>query len=92
MNAEKAEIVGIQALGWLISNDDVSGAFLNMSGLSVDELKTRAGDPEFLGFVLEFLLSDEASLLTFCEDNSLPNESVAQARAALPGGDVYNWT
>lgn len=92
MNAEQAEIVGIQALGWLIGNDDLSGAFLNMSGLSVDELKTRAGDPEFLGFVLEFLLSDETSLIDFCGDNNLPNESVAQARMALPGGEVHNWT
>ena len=92
MNAAGAEIVGIQALGWLIGNDDLSGAFLNMSGLSVDELKTRAGDPEFLGFVLDFLLTDEAALMDFCADYSLPNDSVARARAALPGGDVYNWT
>lgn len=92
MNIEKAEVIGIQALGWIIGNDDISGAFLNMSGLSTDELKTRASDPEFLGFVLDFLLGDEASLITFCADYELPNDSVAHARMALPGGDVYNWT
>ena len=92
MNAEKAEVIGIQALGWMIGNDDLSGAFLNMSGLSVDELKTRASDPEFLGFVLDFLLGDETSLIAFCEDNNLPNDSVARARMSLPGGDVHNWT
>ena len=92
MNRENAEIIGIQALGWLAGHEDLSGAFLNMSGLSADELPARAGDPEFLGFVLDFLLGDEAALLDFCADHQLGNASVMQARMSLPGGEVINWT
>jgi hypothetical protein len=89
---DKAEILGIQALGWISAQPDLAGAFLGATGASSDELSTRASDPEFLGFVLDFLLADEAALLAFCEDESLTPDRPMRARAALPGGDLPHWT
>lgn len=92
MNRESAENLGIQVLGWLASNDDLLTQFLGMSGISVSDLRVRAQEPEFLGFVLDFLLSDDAAIIAFCEDNRISTETPMLARAALPGGDVPNWT
>lgn len=92
MKSDAAEMLAIRALGWLAGNDDLSGAFLSASGASADELRQRAGDPEFLGFVMDFLLGDEDALLAFCEDVDVPPDAPMRARAALPGGDLPNWT
>ena len=92
LSREQAETMGLQALGWIAGQEDLAGAFLGATGLSADDLKTRAGDPEFLGFVLDFLMSDEASLLAFCEDSGTAPDRPMRARAGLPGGDMPHWT
>ena len=89
---EVAETLGLQALGWLAAQPEQAGAFLAATGASADELRERAADPEFLGFVLDFLLMDESLLLAFCEDTSTAPDRPARARAALPGGDLPHWT
>ena len=89
---EQAVVVGINALGWIAAQPELAGAFLDATGASSDELRSRAADPEFLGFVLDFLLSDEAALLAFCQDENLSPDRPMRARAALPGGDLPNWT
>ena len=92
MNRDAAEVLAIKALGWIAGNDELSGAFLGASGAAADELRERAGDPEFLGFVLDFLLADEDALLAFCESADVQPDAPMRARAALPGGDLPNWT
>lgn len=92
MNQERAENIGIQVLGWLAAHDDLLLQFLGMTGISADDLRKRAVEPEFLGFVLDFLLTDDEVISAFCADANLPTDTPMQARAALPGGDVPNWT
>lgn len=92
MNRENAEIIGIKALGWLVAEDDLIGQFLNMTGSSVDDMRARAQDPEFLGYVLDFLMLSDETVIAFCEAVSLPTDAPMQARMLLPGGDVPNWT
>ncbi|MCK4861078.1 MAG: DUF3572 domain-containing protein [Rhodobacteraceae bacterium] len=92
MNRENAERVGIQVLGWLAGHDDMLTQFLGMTGIAADDLRSRASEPEFLGFVLDFLLSDDAMVMAFCEDAHMATETPMLARGALPGGDVPNWT
>ena len=92
LGREQAETVGLQALGWIAGQEDLAGAFLGASGLSAEDVKTRASDPEFLGFVLEFLLGDEAALIAFCEATGTEPDNPMRARAALPGGDLPHWT
>ncbi len=92
MNEAKAETIGIQALGWLAGEEDHFYRFLAMSGIDTAELAARAQEPEFLGFVLDFLLSDDALVIGFCEQSNLPNDLPMKARAQLPGGEIPNWT
>ncbi|MDX5366077.1 MAG: DUF3572 domain-containing protein [Alphaproteobacteria bacterium] len=91
MTRDDAELLAIQALGHIAGDDDLLGDFLSLSGLSVDELRDRAGEPETLGGILDFMLADEARLLAFCEAAELQPELPARARMALPGGERVDW-
>jgi Protein of unknown function (DUF3572) len=92
MKNEAAEEIGIQALQWIAGDPDLCGQFLNYCGASTDDLRVRASEPEFLGFVLDFLLLDDEFVLGFCRQAGLKPEIPMRARAVLPGGDLPNWT
>ncbi len=89
---ETAETLALQALGWLAANDDLLPVFLGSTGASEADVRARAADPVFLGAVLDFLTMDDAWVIRFCDDVSLPYDRIMQARAALPGGEQVNWT
>jgi hypothetical protein len=55
MKQEQAAAVGRDALIWIAAEPDLLGAFLAGSGLAPHEIRTRAEDAEFLGFVLDFV-------------------------------------
>ncbi|MEC9434918.1 MAG: DUF3572 domain-containing protein [Pseudomonadota bacterium] len=92
MTQDAAERIGIGALGHLAGDPDVLGAFLAAAGADPAELRARAAEPEFLGFVLDFLLADEPLLIGYCDAAGLPYDAPMRARAALPGGAVPDWT
>lgn len=87
-----AEILALKALGWIAADPDRLGAFLGATGTSVDELRVRAGAPEFLLSVLDFLLMDDASVVAFCEAEGFAYTDPMAARQALPGGAETHWT
>jgi len=89
---EQAEIVAIQSLGWLVTQDDLLSSFLAATGAGVGELKERAADPVFLASVLEFLTSDDASVRSFCDSLGLAYDTPLRARYALPGAEMFHWT
>ena len=90
--SDQAELLAVSALGWIAQDQELTAAFLGTTGASADNLRARAADPDFLGFVLDFLLGDEAALLAFCETQGIAPDRPMRARAALPGGDLPHWT
>ncbi|MSU88302.1 DUF3572 family protein [Rhodobacteraceae bacterium 2CG4] len=92
MSEDRAEAIALAALGWIAAEPERAGAFLGASGAAPDELRQRAGDPMFLGFVLDFLLQDDGGVQDFAAQMPCHPEEVLRARAALPGGDLPNWT
>lgn len=92
MNKDEAERLAICALGHIADDEDLLGDFLALSGLSPDELRIHAGEPEFLGGILDFMLADEARLLAFCEAEEIHPQLPAAARRSLPGGDEVHWS
>ncbi|WP_054007984.1 DUF3572 domain-containing protein [Cypionkella psychrotolerans] len=89
---ESAETLALQAFAWLLAQDDLVGVFLNATGAGQGELAALAGDPVFLGAVLDFLMEDDSRVIGFCDAAGLPYTAVMQARAGLPGGELPNWT
>ena len=91
MHLDQATRIGQDALIVLAGRLELLDACLAQSGLAPDELRGRAGEPEFLGFLLDFLLQSDAWVEDFAADAGLPAESVARARAILDGGAPH-WT
>lgn len=92
MARPKAEALAVRALAWMACDAELVGRFLAMTGAGPGDLRSRAAEPEFLGFVLDFLLSDEVALIAFAAAENIRPEQPMRARAALPGGDLPNWT
>ncbi|SFR34160.1 Protein of unknown function [Yoonia tamlensis] len=92
MDHEQAQVIALQALAWLVGNDELCTVFLGATGGSVDDLRARAGDPAFLAAVLEFLTMDDAWVVEFCDSVDLAYDKPLRARYALPGAEAVHWT
>jgi hypothetical protein len=84
---EAAEMLAIQALGFIAAEPERLEAFLAATGLTLDRLRESATEPDFLAGVLEHMLADESLLLAFAESAAIDPAAVARARNALGG----NW-
>ena len=83
MTAESAEILALEALGWLAGQDQALDRFLQVSGLDPADLRAGVGRPELGLAVLEFLLANEPLLLAFCETTETVPRAVQVARQRL---------
>lgn len=92
MARAEAEALAARALAWMAEDPDMIGRFLAQSGAGPEDLRSQAGEPEFLGFVLDFLLADESALVAFAGAERIRPELATRARASLPGGDLPEWT
>ena len=84
---EVAEIVAIQALGFLAGDSARLGAFLAETGIGPETLRQSATDPQFLISVLDFVMRDDATVKAFAEVSKLHPTNIAAARQVL--GDPH---
>jgi hypothetical protein len=92
MNAEAAARLAQDALIWLAGQPEMLARFLAASGAGPADMRRLANDPEFLGFVLDFLLGSDDLVRGFAAEVGIRPEEPMRARAALPGGAVPDWT
>lgn len=92
MTPERAETIALQALGWLVANEELRPVFLGSTGASPDDLRARATDPAFLAAVLSFLTMDDDWIIAFCDAAELSYDKPLRARYALPGQHLVDWT
>lgn len=92
LKQDRAEAVALQALAWLVGHEELLPVFMGATGASAEDLRARAGEPEFLGSVLDFLTMDDAWVVAFCDSHGLDYQVPMSARQALPGGAQTNWT
>jgi hypothetical protein len=84
-STDDAEVTALQALGFLAAEPERFSRFMDMTGLDIAAIRALAGDPAFLGGVLDHLLSDQSLLLIFAEEHGLKPERIGQLRRKLPG-------
>ncbi len=89
---KSAETLAAQVFSWATEDADRLNAFMAMTGASPADLVRNITSPAFLGTVLDFLLTDDAMIKDFCDTRGLPYTAPMQARAMLPGGEIWNWT
>lgn len=92
MTGEQAQTISLQALAWLVGNEELCSLFLGSTGGSVEDLRSRATDPAFQASVLDFLTMDDATVIRFCDAVGLPYDQPLRARYALPGAESVHWT
>jgi hypothetical protein len=80
---EAAEIVAVQALGFIAGDSERLGAFLAESGIGPQSLRAAAADPQFLASVLDFVLRDDATVKAFAKASELHPTNIAAAREVL---------
>lgn len=85
MNVEAAETLALSALAHIVGDARLRDRFMALSGADASTLKSRVSDPGFLAGVLDFLMTDETALVTFCESSQIAPEMPGHARALLPG-------
>ena len=80
---EAAEILGIQALGFIGEEPERLAGFLHSSGLAIEQIRDAAQEARFLVGVLEHMLADESLLLAFAASAGVDPAAIGQARTAL---------
>ncbi len=83
MPPETAQVLALKALGFVAESEGALDRLMNLSGLDHDTLRSRAGEPEVLASLLDFLLGDEGLLVDFCHGESIDPRDVHMARHIL---------
>ncbi len=92
MQQEIAETHALTLLAWLAGDEELVPLFMGATGSSEADMRARAGEPEFLASLMDFLLMDDQWVLKGAEATGIRAEDFAMIRAGLPGGALPNWT
>jgi hypothetical protein len=80
---EKAEMLAIQALGFIAEEPQRLRDFLNVTGIPPEKIRSAAREPGFLAGVLEHMLGDESLLIAFASSAGIDPAEIARARRTL---------
>ncbi len=80
-----AETIALEALAFLAAQGEDLFRFVENSGIAADELRARAGEPDVLRAVLDYILSEDERLLAFCSAEDIEPKDVHMARHAMDG-------
>ena len=84
---EGAELIAIQALGHIASEDELLSRFMSVTGVEPGDFRELAQERSFLVAVLDFLGAHEPDLVGFAEALGQSPERVMEARHRLAGPD-----
>ncbi|MEM0899082.1 MAG: DUF3572 domain-containing protein [Pseudomonadota bacterium] len=82
------QLVAVAALSWIAADTTLINRFLDLTGLSPDNIRAAATNDAFLASVLDFILNHEPTLMSFCAENELDPKTVDQARRHLSPQNV----
>lgn len=79
----EAETLALRALTYVIGDDDLRPRLLEVTGLDVKTLRSRAGHPALLSATLAFLEAHEPSMIACAAALDVNPAQLAAARATL---------
>ena len=82
-------MLAVEGLSFIANDPEMLGRFMDLAGLSPNDLRVAAGEPEFLAGVLSFLMDHEAVLLAFAATAGISPHHVASAHLALSGAPAF---
>lgn len=84
--AKSPETIGLEALAFIAADEAEIGRFLQLSGLSVNDLRRTAGTTETLVSVMEYVMGHERTAKAFAEEQGYRPDELSRALFALGGG------
>ncbi|WP_037498454.1 DUF3572 family protein [Sphingomonas jaspsi] len=78
-----AAALALSALAATLADDRRAHRLLDLTGLSADELRSRAAEPAMLAACLSFLESHEPDLIAVAADLGVKPETLVNARRSL---------
>jgi hypothetical protein len=88
LSSEAAETLALQALGFLLQDEERIDLFLRLTGTDPTDLRALATSRQFLLAVLDHLATGEQLLLEFARALEIAPERIGAARMALGGGET----
>lgn len=76
---ESDEMLALQALGWILSDEPCRERFLGMTGLTPDGLRASLHEKTTLAAILRFLSAHEADLLACADALDISAETLGAA-------------
>ena len=89
INADNAAALALQALVWILGDEDRAVRFLSLTGLDAGQLRAAAADPATHSAILDYLASHEPDLLACADALDVPPQMLVSAQALLSGG--HEW-
>lgn len=90
ISRDAAEEIAIGAFTFLAADEERMSRFFALTGFDPAEMAAIAREPSFLPGVLDYMLSDETLLLTYCANANLDAAWVPAARQALGGNTAFD--
>lgn len=84
--------IATRALAAIASEPRLAGALLAMSGAEADQIRLAAQQPEFAGFVLDFVMEDDQRVMEIANAAGLTPQEMLAAQAVLNGPGGTYWT
>ena len=84
-NEQEAETLALVVLEFILSDEILRDRFLAVSGVNPSQIRASITEKNFLIGVLDFLLGNEADVISFCEQREVPLENPKLAREKLMG-------
>ena len=75
--------VALQALAWVLADERRAQRFLDLTGLTPEELRAGIGSAEMQGSVLDFLAAHAPDLVAAAEALGLSPDAIGAANRAL---------
>lgn len=83
LTVDHAATIALQALAFLVEDEEKLSRFMAITGFSAENLKAEASKQAFQAAIIEYLMSDESLLLVFCAHANVDPAEIAPAHFAL---------
>lgn len=88
MDDDRAEIIAINALSYIASEEKHLSGYLKLTGVSLDAIKSDLENKKkmstILGSILDYMMQNEKCLISFAEIYEIQPEDVVKARDCFP--------
>ena len=84
----ESEIIALKALEFILADPNLQTQFLETSGMTAKVIHESIQNTDFLGGVLDFLLSKEESLVNICEQQKIDPTKPTHARDLISKKDT----